>query len=320
MKNLRSVFYELTDIKKIQASEAQNFFEKEIFASKFDWQQFFRWAFLACGIGFLGVGIVFFFAYNWDALHKFVKLGLIGSLLVFSIILYFLPKFSEQIKQLIIKVSCLLIGVLFAVFGQIYQTGANAFDFFLAWSIFAFLWVLISNFLPLWLLYFFLVNTTLYFLFKQVNLPVEDFVFFTFVVFLNSLPLLVSYIRIKYTKKELTYWFLAPITIANTVFISVIIGFIIIDSFNDFPYSWLAFIFGICYLAFQFFYAFQVKQVSYIALAAISVVALFCMKIIVFIDSEESILIIGIIILVSASILIKTLINLNKKWHHETGV
>ena len=42
-----------------------------------------------------------------------------------------------------------LIGTLFAVFGQIYQTGADAYDLFLGWTLFTILWAVAIRFAPL---------------------------------------------------------------------------------------------------------------------------------------------------------------------------
>ena len=40
------------------------------------WLRFLKLFFMSLGVGFTTAGIIFFFAYNWADLHKFVKLGL----------------------------------------------------------------------------------------------------------------------------------------------------------------------------------------------------------------------------------------------------
>ena len=37
---------------------------------------------LSLGIAFLVSGVIFFFAYNWASLHKFIKLGLLQALII----------------------------------------------------------------------------------------------------------------------------------------------------------------------------------------------------------------------------------------------
>ena len=47
-----------------------------LYANKRQWNQFLSIFLLAAGIGFTVTGIIFFFAYNWDELPKFAKLGI----------------------------------------------------------------------------------------------------------------------------------------------------------------------------------------------------------------------------------------------------
>ena len=52
-----------------------------LYANKRQWNQFLSIFLLAAGIGFTVTGIIFFFAYNWDELPKFAKLGMVEVLL-----------------------------------------------------------------------------------------------------------------------------------------------------------------------------------------------------------------------------------------------
>ncbi len=133
-----------------------------------DWLKFIKWSFLALGITLTLSGIVFFFAYNWDYLHKFSKMGLIGAALVFLVAPTVMPRLNRHTRNATLTAASVMAGVLFAVFGQIYQTGANAFDFFLAWALFTAVWVAVSRFPILWLLYFILLNTTWFLYVEQV--------------------------------------------------------------------------------------------------------------------------------------------------------
>ncbi len=133
-----------------------------------DWLKFIKWSFLALGTTLTLSGIVFFFAYNWDYLHKFSRMGLIGASLVFLVCLTVIPRLSGYIRNATLTAASVMVGVLFAVYGQIYQTGANAFDFFLAWALFTAMWVVVSRFAVLWLLYFTLLNTTWFLYVGQV--------------------------------------------------------------------------------------------------------------------------------------------------------
>ena len=113
------------------------------------WQKFFRLFFISLGVGFTVSGIVFFFAYNWADLNKFIKIGLIEALIITTISLVLFLRININTRNIILTGASVLVGVLFAVFGQIYQTGANAYDFFLVWTIFVTLWVVGNYSAPL---------------------------------------------------------------------------------------------------------------------------------------------------------------------------
>ena len=131
-------------------------------ASKEQWNKFLSRFLLAVGVAFTTAGIVFFFAYNWSDLPKFAKIGMVEILLVISVSLVLLTSWSKLVKQIILTGSAFLIGTLFAVFGQVYQTGADTYDLFLVWTLFTLLWAIASRFAPLWLVFVGLLCTTLW--------------------------------------------------------------------------------------------------------------------------------------------------------------
>ena len=159
------------------------------------------------------VGIVFFFAYNWAELHKFVKLGMIETLLVATTIMIILPGINETARNAILTGLSVLAGVLFAVFGQIYHTGANAFDFFMVWVIFISLWVWISNFAPLWLLYVALINTTIILYSQQVANDWSNILVCTILLLINLAVLTPTIIA---GRKRVAIWF------SNTIALAVV--------------------------------------------------------------------------------------------------
>ena len=115
------------------------------------WRFFADRALLAAGMLLILAGIVFFFAYNWDELPKFAKLGIVEVLLIASVLLATFTRWNKLVKQILLTGATFLIGTLFAVFGQIYQTGADAYDLFLGWTLFTILWAVAIRFAPLWL-------------------------------------------------------------------------------------------------------------------------------------------------------------------------
>ncbi|MFK8162643.1 MAG: DUF2157 domain-containing protein, partial [Lewinella sp.] len=70
------------------------------------------------------------------------------------------PNLSELLRKSLLTTGAFLVGPLFGVLGQIYQTGANAYDLFFAWAMFITIWAIVIDFAPLWLLFVGLLNIT----------------------------------------------------------------------------------------------------------------------------------------------------------------
>lgn len=133
-----------------------------LYANKRQWNQFLSIFLLAAGIGFTVTGIIFFFAYNWDELPKFAKLGMVEVLLATSVLLCRIHPVEYARQTGSPYRSNLSTGTLFAVFGQIYQTGADAYHLFLGWTLFTFLWAVAIRFAPLWLTFIGLLSITIW--------------------------------------------------------------------------------------------------------------------------------------------------------------
>lgn len=116
-------------------------------------------------------GIIFFFAYNWAAMGKFLKFGLIEAGIIVCIVASYLLGPKRLSGKVLLLSGSVLVGVLLAVYGQIYQTGADAFEIFIGWSVFILGWVIISDFAALWLLWLVLLNTGAILYWYQVGRP-----------------------------------------------------------------------------------------------------------------------------------------------------
>ena len=112
----------------LDAEALERLFQAEVYRRPSQWYRFIRLSLIALGAGFLLAGVVFFFAYNWDGLHKFVKLGIVAGLLAGCVIASWMMQPQSAAHKVLLFAACLLTGVLFAVYGQIYQTGADAGD------------------------------------------------------------------------------------------------------------------------------------------------------------------------------------------------
>ena len=91
--------------------------------------------FLFFSVIFLIAGITSFTAYNWATMSNVEKLAVPSVLIIAGLVAYlFLEK--EIYKNLAIFFSSFMIGTLFAVYGQVYQTGADVWILFRNWAIF----------------------------------------------------------------------------------------------------------------------------------------------------------------------------------------
>lgn len=146
---------------------------------------------LTIGSTLILCGIVYFFAFNWAKITPFVKLssiqiGMFGCLI--GAYFYSINRISGQVLLLSASV---LTGVFMAVFGQIYQTGADAYQLFMMWSLLTLGWTIISNFAPQWLLWLAITNTFLILWWQQAALPDRDMegMIYVFLIALNGVAL-----------------------------------------------------------------------------------------------------------------------------------
>jgi uncharacterized membrane protein len=131
------------------------------------WRRFLSAVLLGFGSLLLLSGVIYFFAYNWAALHRFGKLGLLlGAILAACVAAWHLGE--GLAGQFALLFAAVLVGPLLAVYGQAYQTGADPYELFLGWSLLVLPWVALARFGPLWLLLILLVDTALFLYWVQI--------------------------------------------------------------------------------------------------------------------------------------------------------
>jgi uncharacterized membrane protein len=136
-------------------------------------------------------GVIHFFAFNWAKIPPGLKLFLIEFLIVGSLMgacFYSLEKIEG--KAFLLSAS-VLVGVFMAVFGQIYQTGANAYELFMMWSLLTLGWTLLSSFVAQWIFWLVVTNVFLVLWWQQSAFPVKEmkFMVFTYMAALNGIAL-----------------------------------------------------------------------------------------------------------------------------------
>ena len=293
-----------------------NVLKKNIYSDKESWQKFLRFFFIGLGVGFTTSGIIFFFAYNWADMHKFVKIGLIEGLIVVSILVLLFSKMSLDIKNILLTSTSILVGVLFAVFGQIYQTGANAYDFFLGWTMFITIWVFVSNYAPLWLVFITLINTTLILYSKQVAQDWSD-VFVCTLLFAINVLFLTTFLWVKKSKYEIKspIWFLNLIALASIFFSTTGIAIGIFDK-SQTSFFILIVISSVLY-GLGIRYGLKVKSGFYLSVIPLSVIIIISALLVKLSNDASMFFFISLFVIGSVTLVIKNLIDLQKKWINE---
>lgn len=132
------------------------------------WLRFLDILLLALGAGLTISGIFFFFAFNWANMHRFLKLGSLEAAVFLAVGLAFWRKLDSLSGKIALGAAGLLTGALLAVYGQIYQTGADSYQLFLFWALLITGWVVIGRFTPLWVVWVLLLNLGLVLYWAQI--------------------------------------------------------------------------------------------------------------------------------------------------------
>jgi uncharacterized membrane protein len=138
--------------------------------SRAAWRRFLGRSFLVAGSALLLAAVIFFFAFNWQALGRFEKLGLVAAGIAGAAVAAWQRprRISGQVS---LMAACVLAGALLAIYGQTYQTGADPYQLFLLWAVLIAPWVVASGFAGAWVLWVVLLNTALSLFWAQVLDP-----------------------------------------------------------------------------------------------------------------------------------------------------
>lgn len=128
---------------------------------------------MVVGAALIAAGIAAFIAWNWAELDRFAKFALIQSGIFGSAVLAWRFGLSTIAGKSSLFIVAFLTGILFALFGQVYQTGADPYGLFLAWAILILPLCVIGRQAGLWLLLHVLLSLTVIMYYTQVLHPPE---------------------------------------------------------------------------------------------------------------------------------------------------
>ncbi|MES2735831.1 MAG: DUF2157 domain-containing protein [Verrucomicrobiota bacterium] len=197
------------------------------------WLTWLRAELLVAGVALVLSGAVFFFAYNWQAITRFEKMGLIGVAMAACILGACAAGVNRLGGQVLVLAGTVMTGVFLAVFGQTYQTGADAYELFTGWAALTFVWVLLARMEALWFLWLVIVQTGLVLFWSQVAHPgwkwPEEGVAFAVAAF-NVIALM---IRERFTPLPGRGWFRTLLLLSFLVALTMPAVMMIFDGLDD---------------------------------------------------------------------------------------
>jgi uncharacterized membrane protein len=129
---------------------------------------------LVLGVSLILSGIVYFFAFNWTKITPEMKLGSIQMGILGCLGASYFYGLARLSGKIMLLSACVLVGVFLSVFGQIYQTGADAYNLFMMWALFILPWVILSEFAALWFVWLVITNVFMLLYWDQAALPKRE--------------------------------------------------------------------------------------------------------------------------------------------------
>ena len=127
-------------------------------------------------------GLVFYFAFNWERMSDSYKLQTLQAGIICCIAGAWAFSLSKLSGQLFLTAGCVLVGIFMAVFGQIYQTGADSYQLFSIWAVLIIPFVLIGRFPALWFLWIVILNFAIGLYWHQVVSSNQNMTYFLFFI------------------------------------------------------------------------------------------------------------------------------------------
>lgn len=174
MNSRRSQLIDLIEHGAIAPEHLQSAVERAgLFPDRAAWSQFLDRLLWFMGALSLAASLVFFIAYNWDRFGRFAKFGLVEVSVVLAILAFMKLDANKLGGKVMLLLASLLLGVLLALYGQTYQTGADSWQLFFNWALLITPWVVISRLPALWLMWLGLFNLSLVLYHDAFGTPLE---------------------------------------------------------------------------------------------------------------------------------------------------
>ena len=133
------------------------------------WRQFIETLLLWLGTLSLALALMFLVAFNWSELGRFTQFGLVEVAVIAAMAVYLKMPKESLLSTASLVLASLFLGVLLALYGQTYQTGADTWQLFFYWALLILPWTLLAKLPAQWILWITLLNISIIFYFDQFN-------------------------------------------------------------------------------------------------------------------------------------------------------
>ncbi|MFC1587517.1 DUF2157 domain-containing protein [Planctomycetota bacterium] len=161
-----------------------------LLAGELQWWRWINRLLLFAGAALVLAGVVYFFAYNWAEIGWFSKFALIEAGIVVCIAGAWSCGLHKITGQVFLTAAAVMVGVLLAVYAQVYQTGTDEYELFFGWWLLIAGWVVIGKFGALWIIWLALLNIAIIMYWQQGGdfaLGLDEASMFVVLGLLNSL-------------------------------------------------------------------------------------------------------------------------------------
>ncbi|PPK85784.1 putative membrane protein DUF2157 [Neolewinella xylanilytica] len=285
--------------------------QSDVYASGRDWRKLTEYLLLGAGASFLLSGVFFFFAYNWAALTAGVKIGIaVGCFLAAAVpaVIAPMPRLGRSVLH---TAAAVLIGAILAVLGQVYQTGANAFDLFLVWSLLCIPWVVALPFAPLYLVAITLMNVTFITYTQQIGIELTFLVTGMLLFGFNLLCWLLLWSGFR--SKPSFRWLLQLVAFWAVIVATVNVS---AGAYDDYPRQLLfTALFAVLAYAGWVLLALRQRSIYYLALVGGGSLVTLTFLLLRWADFLNSFFLAGLLILLGVTALVHYLNRLNSSWN-----
>jgi len=211
--NNRQILLEWVEQSRIDVSKLPEALHlSNVTPSGSDWRRFLDKLLLGLGALLAVSGVIFFFAYNWDEIGRFARFALVQGLIVVTLVGVWTLGLEKLSGKMTLLTASVLVGVLLALVGQTYQTGADTYELFAVWCLLILPWAFLSRFDLMWLFCLLLLNIAIILYYQtfggffSVVLGVEQMLWLLFVI--NTAALLVWewLVQSRYASRRSVRW------------------------------------------------------------------------------------------------------------------